>query len=312
MLHSTRGMTVEDPSRCPRCGTLRTTRATSLDLCPACLLTTALSMDDEPCPYQVMAPMSEDSDGVTYLAQALTGWRGYVALKVYGLRDDTQAVLSRYRLWKPALARVLHPSAGKLLDVGLTAEGLLYVASEYVAGWPLTALGTRVSVGIGDRATMARQLIGAIAAAHAAGVVHMKLDTSKVSVSGRASSSTAQKRGRRRIWSRSSVLSAIWESSCPTVSTRQLKPSGTVSHRLRPPELSGCLARCSRHPGRRRAARSAWRTSFRARGDHPETRSTQDLPSRNASSRLLHHQVSGHSMKRRRTCGTCVGGFCSR
>jgi hypothetical protein len=140
-------------------------------------------MGDEPCPYQVMAPMSEDSHGVTYLAQALTGARGYVALKVHGLRDDTEAVLSRYRHWKPALSRVRHPSVGTLVDVGLTAEGLLYVASEYVAGWPLAALGSRAAVGTGERAKMAHQLIGAIAAAHAAGVVHLKLDASQVKIS---------------------------------------------------------------------------------------------------------------------------------
>ena len=90
-------MTLAEPSRCPRCGTVRAAHLASLDLCPACLLTAALSMEDEPCPYQVMAPMGEDSHGVTYLAQALTGARGYVALKVHGPRDDHEAVLSRYR-----------------------------------------------------------------------------------------------------------------------------------------------------------------------------------------------------------------------
>jgi hypothetical protein len=144
---------------------------------------TALSMDDEPCPYQVMAPMSDDSHGVTYLAQALTGARGYVALKVHAPRADTDAVRGRYQHWKPALARVQHPSIGKLLDVGLTAEGLLYVASEYVAGWPLTALSSHKSVTVGERARMAHQLIGAIGAAHTAGVVHLRLDTSKVKIS---------------------------------------------------------------------------------------------------------------------------------
>jgi hypothetical protein len=176
-------MTVDDPSRCPRCGMVRPARATSLDLCPACLLMTALSMDDEPCPYQVMAPMSDDSHGVTYLAQALTGARRYVALKIHAPRADTEAVCGRYQHWKPVLARVQHPSIGKLTDVGLTAEGLLYVASEYVAGWPLTALSSHTSVGIGERARMALQLIGAIGAAHAAGVVHLRLDTSKVKIS---------------------------------------------------------------------------------------------------------------------------------
>ena len=183
MLHPIRGMPVTDATRCPRCGTLRATRAASLDLCPACLLTTALSMDDEPCPYQVMAPMGEDSRGVTYLAQGLTGVHGYVALKIHGPRDDADAILSRYQRWKPALARIQHPSVGKLLDVGLTAEGRLYVASEYVAGWPLTARSSHGSMGDDERAEIARQLTGAINAAHEAGLVHLSLAPSKVKIS---------------------------------------------------------------------------------------------------------------------------------
>jgi hypothetical protein len=176
-------MTATDSARCPRCGTLPATGAASLDLCPACLLATALSMDDEPWPYQVTAPIGEDSSGVTYLAQRLAGARGYVALKIHDPRDDAGAVLSRYRRWKPALALVQHAAVGKLLDVGLTAEGRLYVASEYVAGWPLTALGSHASVGIDARATMVRQLIGAVEAMHAADVAHLKLDASKVKIS---------------------------------------------------------------------------------------------------------------------------------
>ncbi len=174
-------MTITDPARCPRCGTRRATSAASLDLCPVCLLTAALSMGDEPWPYQVTAPMGEDSRGVTYLAQRLAG--EYVALKIHAPRDDAAEVLSRYQRWKPVLARVQHAAVGKLLDVGLTAEGRLYVASEYVAGWSLAALGSRAPVGIDARASMARQLIAAIEAAHAADVAHLKLDASKVKVS---------------------------------------------------------------------------------------------------------------------------------
>jgi hypothetical protein len=176
-------MTDTDPARCPRCGTLRATRGVSLDLCPACLLATALSMADESWPYQVTAPMGEDAAGVTYLAQQLTGARGYVALKIHDPRDDATEVLSRYQRWKPALARVRDAAVGKLLDVGLTADGRLYVATEYVAGWPLIALGSRAPLGIDARASMARQLIGAIEAMQAADVAHLKLDASKVKIS---------------------------------------------------------------------------------------------------------------------------------
>lgn len=176
-------MMITEPSRCPRCGTVQAAHTAPLDLCPACLLTAALSMDDDPCPYQVLAPIGEDARGVTYLAQALTGARGYVALKIHGPRDDADAVLARYRRWKPILTRIEHPAVGKLLDVGLTAEGRLFVASEYVAGWLLTAAGARASIGVDGRAEIARQLTGAIDAAHAAGVVHLKLDPSKVKIS---------------------------------------------------------------------------------------------------------------------------------
>ena len=88
--------------QCPRCGTVRAAHAAPLDLCPACLLATALSMDDEPCPYQVLAPIGEGASGVTYLAQALTGMGGYVALKILGRARTLDAVLSRYQEWKAA------------------------------------------------------------------------------------------------------------------------------------------------------------------------------------------------------------------
>ena len=57
------------------------------------------------------------------------------------------------------------------------------MASEYVAGWPLTALGSHASMGEDERVEIARQLTAAIDAAHAAGVVHLKLDSSKVKIS---------------------------------------------------------------------------------------------------------------------------------
>jgi serine/threonine protein kinase len=142
-----------------------------------------LAVEEEPCPYQVLAPMSEDGDSVTYLAQALSGAHGLVALELHGPRDDVDRVLGRYEQWQPALDRVRHPSIARLLDVGRTAEGRLYVASEYVAGWPLTSLSRHASVGRDERAELARQLTSALATAHAEGVVHLKLDAGRVKVS---------------------------------------------------------------------------------------------------------------------------------
>ncbi len=170
-------------SQCPRCGNVRRRDAETLDLCPACLIGSALALDEERCPYQVVAPIAEGRQGVTYLAQPLTGAQGYVALKVLRQRADAEAVLSRYRHWCPALASVEHPSVGKLLDVGLTADGLVYVATEFVAGWSLAAAGSRTSFGQAERQAVSRQLRGAIDAAHQAGVVHLALDAARVKIS---------------------------------------------------------------------------------------------------------------------------------
>jgi serine/threonine-protein kinase len=131
----------------------------------------------------VLAPISEDSQSVIYLAHPLAGARGIVALKIYHSRDDAGAVLSRYEIWKPILATLRHPSLVKMLDVGLTTDGLLYVASAYVAGWPLTNLGSHSSIGLAERIEIAKQLTDAVSAAHAAGLAHLKLSASKIKVS---------------------------------------------------------------------------------------------------------------------------------
>ena len=59
----------------------------------------------------------------------------------------------------------------------------MYVASEYVAGTPLFELVSRQPLDRAGVAEIARQMTEAVGAAHAAGVVHLDLDGSKVKVS---------------------------------------------------------------------------------------------------------------------------------
>lgn len=174
-------MTQPASTRCPRCGTVRAAR--SLDLCATCLLTAALAIDPEPFPYEIVAPISESASGIRYLAQGAGTARGYVALKVLNGAVDADGVLERYRQWKPALDRLDHPHVVRILDVGLTGEGTAYIASEYVAGWPLTALDAHPAIGQEQRGTLARQLTEAVEAAHRAGVTHLALDESRIKIS---------------------------------------------------------------------------------------------------------------------------------
>lgn len=172
---------------CPQCGRPRicdaATSVVAWGLCPACLFATAVSMDDEAWPYQVLAPIEQDAQGITYLAERYAnGVRGFVALTVI-TGGNGEAVLSRFHELKPALARLQHPAAAKVLDAGSTPDGSVFVASEYVAGPTLSEMTSRPPLEPAERAEIARQMTEAVGAAHAAGVMHLDLDSAKVRVS---------------------------------------------------------------------------------------------------------------------------------
>ena len=169
---------------CPQCGTaLPAGPSGALDLCPACLFGAVLAADRELCPYQIVAPLAESAHGTTYLAQRSDSARGLVALKVFPGREDADELLARYERWKPALERVRHVSVARLLDVGLTDQGLVYAASEFVTGWPLSALAEHPAIGREGRVEISRQLSEALDAIHAAGVAHLDLEAPNVRVS---------------------------------------------------------------------------------------------------------------------------------
>ena len=176
-------MTSPALTTCPHCRRARAADAASHGLCPACLFATAASIGDQAWPYQVLAPIDQDAQGITYLAERYAnGVCGFVALKIV-VDGSGEAMLSRFHELKPALARLQHPGAGKVLDAGSTPDGSAYVASEYVAGSTLSEITSRQPLEAAARAEIARQMTEAVGAAHAAGVVHLDLDGSKVRVS---------------------------------------------------------------------------------------------------------------------------------
>lgn len=156
---------------CPRCRAAVTPGDPWPGLCPACLLEGALGLDDGPCPYQVLAPVDEDPRGITYLAQEARGARRLMALTVYADRNDSTEVLARFQTWKPALEAIRHPGLRALLDVGSTAGGRLYTASEFVGGTAVT-IPPPNPPRPDEARLLAWQVADAIAVAHEAGVPH--------------------------------------------------------------------------------------------------------------------------------------------
>ena len=168
--------------RCPRCGSdVFPDDGSTLDLCPACLLSAALAGHPDPCPYRIVAPLAEGRGGTTYLAQRRRGG-GLAALKIFTRRSELDQILRRYERLKPAISRVRHAAVAPLLDAGTTDDDLLFVSSRFVPGWPLSAIDSH-GFGAEGRAEIARQLTAAVAAIHAAGLAHLAINAANVRIS---------------------------------------------------------------------------------------------------------------------------------
>ena len=168
---------------CPRCGCSMPQHA-SLGLCAACLLASALSMTRDAPSYQPVSVIAEDAAATTYLAQPMrpVGPLTFVALKILAKSVDSDAVLARFEQWKQVLTSLRHQGLAPIIDAGVTDDGAVYLASRFVAGSPLTVIGTRAGTDTRQRIAIARQLIDAIETAHDARLVHLKIRPSSVKV----------------------------------------------------------------------------------------------------------------------------------
>ena len=179
-----------DGSACPRCGRQRRVRTTAAELCAACLLDMALDVPDaageaeldadESLPFEIVTILAQDAEAVTYLARGFVS-PSHVAVKILTAPDEP-AMLSRIHTWKPRLERVRHVGISRFVDAGGAGPGQVYLATEYVAGSSLAYWLRHRPLSAPDRMAIARQLADALAAIHAQGLAHMRLDTSRIKV----------------------------------------------------------------------------------------------------------------------------------
>jgi len=134
--------------------------------------------------YHLLRKLGEGGMGQVYLAEHLAMSRMCaVKLMHAGLRSDTEAV-SRFRREAANAGRISHPNVAAMYDSGETADGLIYLAMEYVPGDSLASLlkwenplPVRRAVGI------AIQVADALAAAHQLGIIHRDLKPDNIIIS---------------------------------------------------------------------------------------------------------------------------------
>lgn len=91
-------------------------------------------------PYRLQREIGRGGMGVVYLAHRDDRqYEKQVAIKLVKRGMDTDDILRRFRHERQTLATLDHPNIARLLDGGVTEDGLPYFVMEYIEGLPLDA-----------------------------------------------------------------------------------------------------------------------------------------------------------------------------
>jgi serine/threonine-protein kinase len=128
--------------------------------------------------YRIVGPLGSGTMGHVYDAEDISAGR-HVALKVLH-KHHQKELAPRFLREGKTLALLSHPNIVQLVDMGQLDDGALFLATELVAGESLRELMNRGAVEQHRALRIVRQLLEALDAAHALGVVHRDIKPENV------------------------------------------------------------------------------------------------------------------------------------
>ena len=132
-------------------------------------------------PWRITRLLGSGGMGEVFEASRDDGrFQGQAAVKLLKRGMDSQAVLARFAQEQQALARLSHPHIARLLDAGLTDDGLPFFVMDRVAGRAIDQ--ACAGLPLAQRLALFLQLCDAVAHAHRNLLVHRDLKPSNVLV----------------------------------------------------------------------------------------------------------------------------------
>jgi len=134
--------------------------------------------------YKLSDLIGHGGMGSVFLAErADEAYNQKVALKLMRRGMDTPTNIARFRRERQILANLDHPNIARLLDGGITEDGLPYIVMEYVEGKPILEYCDLRCLDINQRLTLFSSVCEAIQHAHNNAVIHRDLKPSNIMVS---------------------------------------------------------------------------------------------------------------------------------
>jgi hypothetical protein len=133
--------------------------------------------------YHVLKKLGEGGMGQVYLAEHVKmGRKSAVKVMNPGMVHDADAI-SRFNREASNASRINHPHVAGIYDFGETAEGLIYLAMEFVEGEALTDIvKSHGALPALRAARITRQAADGLQAAHDLGIVHRDLKPDNVMI----------------------------------------------------------------------------------------------------------------------------------
>ncbi|MFN2570834.1 MAG: serine/threonine protein kinase [Gemmatimonadales bacterium] len=136
--------------------------------------------------YHVVKKLGEGGMGQVYLAEHVKmGRRSAIKVMNPSMVHDPDAV-ARFNREASNASRITHPNVCAIYDFGETADGLIYLAMEFIEGEPLTDLLERDgALSVGRASSIFLQTAEALQAAHDLGIVHRDLKPDNIMLTRR-------------------------------------------------------------------------------------------------------------------------------
>ncbi|MGI8786569.1 MAG: protein kinase domain-containing protein [Pyrinomonadaceae bacterium] len=133
--------------------------------------------------YKIVREIGRGGMGAVFLAERSDGeFSQQVAIKIIRQAIAESEIISRFKRERQILASLNHPNIAKLLDGGVSGDGLPFLAMEFIEGEAITKFAARENLNLEERLKLFLKVCAAVAYAHRNLIVHRDIKPSNIFV----------------------------------------------------------------------------------------------------------------------------------